>query len=74
MRTFRTRRPLLVQARQCERSTFLYTDAGRRTALPGDWIIQGENSELYIVDNAFFQRTFAPVSGAISDEGRNYGC
>jgi hypothetical protein len=64
----------LVQARQCQQSTFLFTDAGRRTALPGDWIIQGENSELYIVDNAFFQRTFAPVPGKPAEEGRNYGC
>jgi hypothetical protein len=63
-----------VKATQCFHPTTLFTCAGERKALPGDWIIEGENSERYIVDNAFFQRTFAPISGAIVDEGRSYGC
>ena len=81
MKTFRTRRPLLVKATQCCHPTTLFTGTGERKAgtgerkaLPGDWIIEGENSERYIVDNTFIQRTFAPVSGAILNEGRNYGC
>jgi len=74
LKTFRTRRPLLVKATQCCHPTTLFTCTGERKALSGDWIIEGENSERYIVDNTFFQRTFAPVSGAILNEGRNYGC
>ena len=74
MNTFRTRRPLLVNAKQCKNPTFIFTDAGERKVLPGDWIIEGENHERYIVDNTFFQRTFAPIPWEPSNEGRNYGC
>ena len=59
MKTFRTRRPLLVNATQCLHPTLILTDSGQRKAYPGDWIIEGENHERYIVDNTFFQRTFA---------------
>ena len=61
MHTFRTRRPLLVNATQCTKPTVILTDSGQRKAFPGDWIIEGENHERYIVDNTFFQRTFAPI-------------
>ena len=40
----------------------------------GDWIIEGENREHYVVDDAFFQRTFAPIPWEASEEGRHYGC
>lgn len=73
MRTFRTRRPLLVKAEQCRHTTFIFTDAGERKVLPGDWIIQGENRECYVVDNTFFQRTFAPIPWEPANEGRSYG-
>ena len=74
MNTFRTRRPLLVNATQCLRPAIILTDSGQRKAYPGDWIIEGENHERYIVDNAFFQRTFAPIPWEPSSEGRHYGC
>lgn len=74
MKTFRTRRPILVKATQCSRTTTLFTCTGERKALPGDWIVEGENSELYIVDNAFFQRTFAPVPSIPQQEERSWGC
>jgi hypothetical protein len=73
MNTFRTRRPLLVNATQCLHPTLILTDSGQRKAFPGDWIIEGENRERYIVDNSFFQRTFAPISWEASNEGRHYG-
>jgi hypothetical protein len=73
MNTFRTRRPLLVNATQCLHPTLILTDSGQRKAFPGDWIIEGENRERYIVDNSFFQRTFAPISWEPSAEGRHYG-
>ena len=74
MKTFRTRRPLLVRATQCSHSTSIFTDSGLRKVLPGDWIIEGENNECYVVDNTFFQRTFAPIPWEPANEGRNYGC
>jgi hypothetical protein len=64
MNTFRTRRPLLVNATQCLHPTLILTDYGQRKAYPGDWIIEGENHERYIVDNTFFQRTFARSAGS----------
>ena len=73
MRSFRTRRPLLVNATQCLAPAVIHTDAGQRKALPGDWIIEGENHERYIVDNAFFQRPVAPIPWEPSSEGRHYG-
>lgn len=73
MNTFRTRRPLLVNAAQCLHPTSILTDSGQRKALPGDWIIEGENHERYIVDNTFFQRTFAPIRWEPCSEGRDYG-
>ena len=73
MHTFRTRRPLLVNATQCTKPAVILTDSGQRKAFPGDWIIEGENHERYIVDNTFFQRTFAQIPWEPSTEGRHYG-
>jgi hypothetical protein len=72
--TFRTCRPLLVNATQCTQATTILTSTGHRNAHPGDWIIEGENHERYIVDNAFFLRTFAPIPWEPLTEGRQYGC
>ena len=41
----------------------IVTDLGERTAQVGDWIILGEDNERYIVDDAFFQRTFTEAIG-----------
>jgi len=73
MNTFRTRRPLLVNATQCLTPAIILTDSGQRKAYPGDWIIEGENHEHYIVDNTFFQHTFAPIPWEPSRESRHYG-
>jgi hypothetical protein len=43
----------------------------------GDWVVRGEGGECYVVDDAFFQRTFAPDSSSdaqLEPEGRHYGC
>jgi hypothetical protein len=74
MGTFRTRRPLLVKATQCTQSASIVTDLGVRHVRPGDWIIEGENREHYVVDDAFFHRTFAPIPWEPLEEGRDYGC
>lgn len=74
MATYRTTRPLLVEAKKCESQQVVLTDVGQRVARPGDWIIYGEDSELYVVDDAFFQRTFAPIEWKREEAARNYGC
>lgn len=74
MTTYRTSRPLLVEATRCTSSTTIVTDLGEREVHPGDWIISGEDNERYIVDDAFFQRTFKPLEWMRSAEGKQYGC
>jgi len=61
MTVFRTRRPLLVDATQCAVPTTITTDTGFRHVESGDWIIHGEDGETYVVDDAFFQRTYVAV-------------
>jgi hypothetical protein len=74
MQTFRTRRPLLVEATRCDEAMTIHTDAGERRVKPGDWVIHGEDHECYVVDDAFFQRTFAPIEWRREPEGAQYGC
>jgi hypothetical protein len=52
----------------------IVSDVGERQVRPGDWVIHGEDNELYVVDDAFFQRTFAPVTWERTATGREYGC
>ena len=78
MATFRTLRPLIVDAKQCERSETITVDTGVCSVLKGDWIVKGENGETYVVDDAFFHRTFTPLQTypgtRQTEEGRHYGC
>jgi hypothetical protein len=77
MSTFRTCRPLLVDAIQCKEDQTITTDLGFRHVQRGDWIVKGEDGECYIVDDAFFQRTFTSLQtypGEQMQEARNYGC
>jgi hypothetical protein len=78
MSTFRTLRPLIVDATQCERPKSIDTDLGSLNVSKGDWIVKGENGETYVVDDAFFQRTFTPIQTypweRQKEEGRDYGC
>jgi hypothetical protein len=78
MSAFRTCRPLLVNAEQCEHSRTITTDTGFRHVQKGEWIVTGEDGECYVVDDAFFQRTFQPIQSypweMASAEGRSYGC
>jgi hypothetical protein len=75
---FRTVRPLIVDATQCTQSQTIAADIGFCNVTKGDWIVKGENGETYVVDDAFFQRTFTPLrtypGDHPSEEGRNYGC
>jgi hypothetical protein len=45
MRAFRTLRPLVVDATQCEHSETIATETGFLSVSKGDWIVKGENGE-----------------------------
>lgn len=78
MSAFRTLRPLLVDATQCEQAKTIATDTGFCNVSKGDWVVKGENGEIYVLDDAFFQRTFTPLQtypgSSENEEGRHYGC
>jgi hypothetical protein len=78
MAAFRTVRPLLVDATQAEQSKTISTKTGLLNVAKGDWIVTGENGETYIVDNAFFHRTFLRFQNypcqQETEQGRHYGC
>jgi hypothetical protein len=78
MSAFRTVRPLLIDAIQCDHPKTIATDTGFCNVSKGDWIVKGENGETYVLDDAFFQRTFTPLQtypGELNtEEGRHYGC
>ena len=63
MGIYRTSRPLIVDAVQCTEAKTIATDLGSINVKRGDWVICGEGSECYVVDDAFFQRTFVAVHG-----------
>jgi hypothetical protein len=77
MAAFRTRRPLLVDARQCTQAETIATDMGFANVKRGDWIIRGEDGECYVVDDEFFQRTFISLQTYPWEQGeveaRSYG-
>lgn len=77
MSSFRTCRPLLVDATQATEASTIATDLGFANVCRGDWIVRGENGECYVVDDAFFQRTFVSIQQypwEQSEESRHYGC
>jgi hypothetical protein len=55
----------------------IQTDRGLRQVRRGDWVVRGKGGKCYVVDDAFFQRTFTPDSSSdphTEPEGRHYGC
>ena len=77
MGSFRSCRPLLIDATQCKEDQTITTDLGFRHARRGDWVVRGEDGECYILDDAFFQRTFTPFQTypwETTEESRHYGC
>lgn len=67
-------RPVIVDAVQCTEAKTIATDLGFINVKPGEWVVCGEGGECYVVDDAFFRRTFISVnsesSGAQSDNPR----
>ncbi len=76
MSAFRTCRPLLVDATQAAEPSTVATDLGFVNVKRGDWVVRGEDGECYVVDDAFFQRTFVPMQSHpwVQEESRSYGC
>lgn len=76
MSAFRTCRPLLVDATQASEPATVATDLGFVNVKRGDWVVRGEDGECYVVDDAFFQRTFVPMRTYpwVEEEQRSYGC
>jgi hypothetical protein len=77
MSAFRTCRPLLVDATQATEPATVGTDLGFVNVKRGEWIVRGEDGECYVVDDAFFQRTFVPLPmrpWEQDEESRSYGC
>jgi hypothetical protein len=77
MSAFRTCRPLLVDATQATEPATIATDLGFANVHRGDWVVRGEDGECYVVDDAFFQRTFTPIQKypwERAEETRSYGC
>jgi hypothetical protein len=61
MATYRTCRPMVVEATQCSNAETVTTDLGFVHIKRGEWVISGEDGECYVVDDAFFKRTFVSV-------------
>lgn len=77
MSAFRTCWPLLVDANQATAPSTIATDLGFVNVKRGEWIVRGEDGETYVVDDAFFQRTFVPIQKypwEHTEESRSYGC
>lgn len=68
---------LLVDATQATEPATIATDLGFANVHRGDWVVRGEDGECYVVDDAFFQRTFVPIQKypwEQTEETRSYGC
>lgn len=63
MGIYRTSRPMIVDAVRCTGAKTIATDLGFINVKRGDWVICGECNDCYVVDDAFFQRTFVAVQG-----------
>jgi len=61
MGTYRTVKPMIVDAVQCNEAKTIATDLGFINVKQGEWVICGQAGETYIVDDAFFQSTFVSV-------------
>ena len=78
MGMYRTSRPLIVDAVQCAEAKTIPTDLGFINVKRGEWVICGEGGECYVVEDAFFRRTFVslqdesqiPVANRSSNEVR----
>jgi hypothetical protein len=49
---------MMVEATQCSKAETIATDLGFIHVNRDEWIVRGEGGECYVVDDAFFRRTF----------------
>ena len=65
MGMYQTSRPMIVDAIQCAEAKTIATDLGFINVKRGEWVICGEDGECYVVDDAFFQRTFVSLPNSL---------
>ncbi|MGC5170155.1 RyR domain-containing protein [Microbacterium sp. DT81.1] len=56
----RWRRRGVVRAMQARTTTIVQTLEGTARAEPGDWVVEGQGGERWVVPSEHFQRTYAP--------------
>jgi hypothetical protein len=64
MGIYRTFRSLVVDAVQCTENRTFATDLGFINVKRGEWIVCSEGGACFVVDDAFFRRTFVPVDAS----------
>jgi hypothetical protein len=77
MKTYRTVRPLLVQAVQAEEPIEIRTSTGVLRANKGDWLVLGPHGEYYPCSDADFKSTFETINTPFEfadKQGRECGC
>lgn len=74
MGTYRTSRHFLVDAVQSVETKTIATDLGFINVRRGEWVVCGEGGERYILDDAFFRRTFESVEDARVPEAGSLQC
>jgi hypothetical protein len=52
---------MIVDAVQCALTKTIATDLGFVNVKRGDWVVCGEGGECYVVEDAFFRRTFISI-------------
>jgi hypothetical protein len=57
---------MAVDAVQCAEAKTIATDLGFVNVKQGEWIVSGEGGERYVLDDAFFRRTFVPAEASSS--------
>lgn len=62
MGIYQIARPVIVDALQCTEAKTIATDLGFINVKPGEWVVCGEGGECYVVDDAFFRRTFISMN------------
>lgn len=60
MKKFR-KRPVIVEAYQTDKETFIDTLEGKMKASPGDWIVTGVHGEKYPCKPDVFELTYEAV-------------
>jgi hypothetical protein len=53
---------MIVDALQCTSTKTIATDLGFINVTQGEWVVCGEGGECYVLEDAFFRRTFISIN------------